>query len=350
MSRNTKKHITDLIWLQTAFIGDIILITGAIELVAQEFPGIRQHVISTPAGCEILKGSSHLHERIPFAKRSGIFEPFRSVKAALRKAGIKPETSVLMQVHASLRSTLLSRYLGMHTVTYTHSVLGFLADERIERDPHQHELVRVASLLQSFDISPERIASVRAHLDALPLLEEVSWQHALKGFSGKLVGLAVGSHWATKRWPIEHYAALASLLLTDPNIGLVLIGSPDEKPLCDELAHTMLESEQCWNLAGQTNFDDLRRVFPKLSLVISNDSSPVHFASAFNIPTLAIFGPTVPAFGFGPRSDRSDVQEHKSMPCRPCSPHGPQYCPLGHFRCMRDLPAGEVYAAAKELL
>jgi heptosyltransferase II len=54
-------------------------------------------------------------------------------------------------------------------------------------------------------------------------------------------------------------------------------------------------------------------------------------------PTVAIFGPTVPEFGFGPLARSRVVVGHESLACRPCHRHGPRRCPLTHFRCMREL-------------
>ncbi len=343
-------EFTDLVWLQTAFIGDIVLTTGAINLVAQEFPHVRQHVISTAAGCELLKGSPHLHARLPFAKRSGTLRSFCELKAQLKSAGIEPSSTLLLQVHRSLRSSLLSRYLGIRTLTYTDTVFSFLAHKRIVRDRTQHEVVRVASLLQGLGLSQERIQTVKPQLVPLAWQTEIAWQNELSAFPGKLIALAVGSQWGTKRWPLNSYQALAKKLLAYPEFGLVLLGTREEKELTDPLVQSLASTDRVWNLAGLSSFDDLRRIFPKLSLVVANDSSPVHFASAFDIPTLAIFGPTVPAFGFGPLATHSQVVEHKTLPCRPCSDHGPQSCPLKHFKCMKDLSVEEVFAAACHLL
>jgi heptosyltransferase-2 len=76
----------------------------------------------------------------------------------------------------------------------------------------------------------------------------------------------------------------------------------------------------------------------------------LHFASAMGTPTIAIFGPTVPEFGFGPLAPRSSVLGITSLACRPCDRHGPRRCPLGHWRCMREITPRHVAAAVKELL
>jgi heptosyltransferase-2 len=67
-------------------------------------------------------------------------------------------------------------------------------------------------------------------------------------------------------------------------------------------------------------------------------------------PTVAIFGPTVPEFGFGPLAPRASVVGHDGLPCRPCDRHGPRRCPLGHFRCMRELTPALVAERVRALL
>lgn len=83
---------------------------------------------------------------------------------------------------------------------------------------------------------------------------------------------------------------------------------------------------------------------------MTNDSAPQHLASAVGTRTLTLFGPTVPAFGFGPLAPGSDTMGHVSLDCRPCDKHGPAHCPLGHFRCMLELTPASVAARVHELL
>ena len=339
----------DIIWLQTAFIGDVVLSSGAIELAASSFPKSRQHLISTAIGCEVLKGSPSLKTRISFSKKEAVWSSFPAVKKKLKEAGINFNKAVVLQVHRSMRSSLLCKYLGIKTITYDETVGGFLAGERVRRDRSEHEVVRVASLLEALGVSWERIKSVKPKLQPLALDDSVPWQMGLLDSNFKQVALAVGSQWGTKRWPLEHYQELTKKLLQNENLVIWLLGSLSEKELTDSIENKN-PSKRIWNLAGKTSFDDLRRLFPKLDLLISNDSSPIHFASSFNIPILAIFGPTIPSFGFGPLSEISAVVEHKNLSCRPCSDHGPQVCPLKHFRCMRELTPESVYAVAQELL
>ena len=84
--------------------------------------------------------------------------------------------------------------------------------------------------------------------------------------------------------------------------------------------------------------------------IVTNDSAPQHLASAMGTPTLAIFGPTVPEFGFGPLAERKAVAGHSGLSCRPCHRHGPQRCPLGHWRCMRELTPDYISSLLTEVL
>ena len=66
----------------------------------------------------------------------------------------------------------------------------------------------------------------------------------------------------------------------------------------------------------------------------TNDSAPLHFATAMNAPLTAVFCSTVPAFGFGPLRDQARVVEvQERLACRPCGLHGHKACPEGHFAC-----------------
>src|SRR5438034_830682 len=83
-------------------------------------------------------------------------------------------------------------------------------------------------------------------------------------------------------------------------------------------------------------------------VLVTNDSAPLHFAQAVDTPTVAIFGSTVPSFGFGPRGPRDRVVQVGGLACRPCSAHGPPSCPLGHHLCMKSLSVQDVLQAIEE--
>jgi heptosyltransferase-2 len=104
------------------------------------------------------------------------------------------------------------------------------------------------------------------------------------------------------------------------------------------------------NAAGRLGFLASAAIIGKAATLVSNDSAPQHFASAMNTPTISIFGPTVPDFGFGPLAEGSEVVGLDSLACRPCDHHGPPRCPLGHWRCMREVSSDEVFLVLAKTL
>jgi heptosyltransferase-2 len=347
---------SDIVWIQTAFLGDIILNTGAFELAARSFPGVRQHVITTSLGVRVLEGLESVYSRIVFEKRKeSLFSSFRKVATELRENLRDSSRTVILQPHRSFRSSLLSRFLGFKVGTYFETNLGFTG-ARTSRVGVFHEAVRTAMLLELVGVSREQITKAKPRLAGKSLDPTIAWQARLaerKAKAGKrLIAVAPGSQWGTKRWTLEGYADLCKSILRDPELSrwdILLMGSAEEKSLCEDLASRIYGEDRVVNLAGVTAINDLRSIFPILDLLIGNDSSPVQFASAFNIPTVAIFGSTIPSMGFGPLADGSRVVQLQ-LECRPCSDHGPETCPLGHFKCMRDLGADHVFKVCREIL
>ena len=331
---NLGKDIRRIIWLQTGFLGDIVLTTAAFRWVKENYPDVSQFLITTPLGSRALADHPHLDRTLVFDKRG------RSLWAAARDlrrelGACSPNDTVLLQVHRSARSSLLAGMLPFSVVTYEETVLSSLACWRIPRVALLHETQRILQLLEPLGVARWDFRDAEVYL---PAAERNAVTQRLKSWAlgSPIIGIAPGSVWATKRWPQESYRQLAELLLENSNAKLLIIGSKDEREAAEAVASVGFDfPDRVLNLAGETSLDDLRGIFPELTLLVSNDSSPLHYASAFKIPSLAIFGATVPALGFGPLAPGSRIAELE-LSCRPCSDHGPQVCPLGHFRCMKD--------------
>ncbi len=343
--------VTDLIWLQTSFIGDVVLTSAALELAHREFPNARQHFVTTSLGAKVIEAVPWLTSRVVFAKgKKSTLAAFADVKRALEEKMPAAAKPVVLQTHRSYRSSFLCRYLGWPTITYAETAASWLAGTRVPRVAPLHEAARIALLLEPFGVARQAIIAARPKLGALPLDPAAPWTKAVEAASGKLIGVAPGSVWGTKRWTKEGFAALTKRLLALEAHTVVLLGSAAERELATEVEQLAGPSPRLLNLAGETSLDDLRRIYPRLALLVSNDSSPLHYASSFNVPTVALFGATIPAMGFGPLSDRALTVGVSGLSCRPCSDHGPATCPLGHFKCMRDLGIEQVYAACASLL
>ena len=149
-----------------------------------------------------------------------------------------------------------------------------------------------------------------------------------------------------KRWPVQHFAALAAQL----DLPVVLLGSGKEAALCDEIAADVnaIHGTRCRNLAGATSLLQAFCLIAASRATISNDSGMMHVAAAFGVPQVAIFGSSSPLHT-PPLSASATVLWLKNDPAyQPpldCAPCFERECPLGHTRCLNDLGADRVLAA-----
>lgn len=350
------------VWLQTGFIGDIVLMTGALELAHRRFPEARHFLITTAAGEAIFRDHPRLSATIIFDKRSGsVFAAFSQVKKslyqALETANLNSKEAVLMQVHLSQRSSLLAKHLRIPRITFQEAAWSRGAMARVTRVAVFHEVHRQAMLLEALRVPRAEILATEVELPTSEVKLPQEWGEWFSCGSGRVVALSPGSVWGTKRWPETDFAQVLLWVLKQTTDRIVLLGSQNESALCDAVLKVVQSASKSsaiyegrvLNLAGKTTLTQLRSLYPKLAALIANDSSAIHFASAFRVPTIALFGSTIPQMGFAPRAPKSQ-SIGIDLSCRPCGAHGPQTCPLVHFRCMRDLSPNSVIDALKAIL
>ena len=319
--------------IQTAFLGDIVLTTPLIAHLARAGP---VDVITHPAGADLLANNPHIRRVLVYDKRGrdrGAAGFARMVRA-IRAGGY----GTAHHAQGSLRSAALSRAGGIpRRVGFETSAGRSLYTERVPFDEDAHHVTRLLRLAGEPPAAPPPPSlcpgeTERTTVDAL--LAPAAPGEAL-------IALAPGSVWATKRWP--YYAELAGLVagVARP----VVVGSAADRDLASALAGAT--QGRAIDATGRLSLLGSAELIRRCRVLVTNDSAPLHLASAMNTPTVAIFGPTVPAFGFGPLADRSAVLGMSALVCRPCDRHGPMRCPLGHWRCMLEVTAASAFDAVR---
>ena len=145
-----------------------------------------------------------------------------------------------------------------------------------------------------------------------------------------------------KRWPAEHFADLALRLARD-GFAVWIMGSPNDAPAASALEAALGGRRTgVTNLTGRTDLGTAIDLMSAASLVVSNDSGLMHAASAVNAPLVALFGSSSPQYT--PPSSPAARIAKIDIACSPCFK---RECPLGHFRCMRDLSPELVYNLAR---
>jgi len=141
-----------------------------------------------------------------------------------------------------------------------------------------------------------------------------------------------------KRWPAEHFITLARRLI-DSGYVVWLVGSPNDRVAADPIAAAVPEAR---NVCGRTDLGTAIDLLATASVVVSNDSGLMHAAAAVGRPLVALFGSSSPEYT-PPLSPLARVAKIDIV----CSPCFQRECPLGHFKCMRELPPNLVYDLAR---
>ncbi|KPL00125.1 MAG: hypothetical protein AMJ91_05325 [candidate division Zixibacteria bacterium SM23_73_3] len=326
--------------IQTAFLGDVILCTPLIKALRELSLDSFISFLLIPETKKVLKNNPRLNEILVYDKRikKGVGS-FQRVITNIRKR--KFDLAVIP--HRSLRSALLAYLSGIpQRIGFDKSAGSFLFTRKIVYSTDTHEVDRNLSLLSGFnshltDTSPE----------LFPSSEDFSYARKLLVDSGirgedKIVGIAPGSVWATKRWLPQGFAEVSQRLISEAGAKVIFLGSEDDRKLCEKIAILMKDKPAI--LAGRTDILQSAAMISFCKVVLSNDSASVHVASAIKRPVVAIFGSTIPEFGFAPYGVDHLVIE-KKMDCRPCGIHGRRKCPQKHFQCMKDITTEEVFQA-----
>jgi len=334
--------------IQTSFLGDTVLTTPLVAELARRGP---VDVVVTPSSAPLLAGNPDIHQLFVYDKRgadagvSGFRRLAKELRAPDSRDGAPPAIAYLAQ--RSVRSAALALAAGYAIrAGFDGSAGATLYTRRIRYREDRHHAERLWRLAfdDALTVTPDADA-IRPRL--FPGDAERELVSALMGDDDgrPMVALAPGSVWATKRWP--YYAELAKRL--SPRCRIALVGGRADS----------LEAASITDFSGAQGVVDgtvslsllaSAELIGRSRILVTNDSAPQHLASAMGTPTITLFGPTVDDFGFGPLAPHSIPLGLDTLACRPCHHHGPPRCPLGHWRCMRELGVDAVAAVVEELL
>ena len=323
----------------TAFIGDIVLSTPLIKNIKKLYPDSEVTYVTTPAGKAILSNNPHIKEIIAYDKRGknkGIKGMFSLVEDLRKK-----KFDIAYIPHRYLRSSLIC-FLGKipTRIGYNISEGKVFLNKKVAYRKDLHEVDRLLELLET-ECQDKKIELFPSEKDK-EYIDNFLFDKIIE--NKKLIALAIGSKWNTKRWPIEYFNELIEKLEKIENIQLILVGGNEEKEL------PVKYSNKTINAIGETSLLQLAELISRCELIVTNDSSPIHIASAFDTYIIAIFGATVKELGFYPWSEKSEVIENNNLSCRPCGLHGGNECPEKHFKCMLQIKPDLVYRRILEVL
>ncbi len=309
--------------IQTAFIGDVILATAVVEKLHQYFPDAKIDFLLRKGNENILEGHTVIHNLLVWDKQNRKYASLMDLVFTIRSR----RYDLVVNLQRFFSSGLLTVLSGAKiTVGFDKSPLSIFFSHT---QPHriglsgkfEHEVERNLSLISKW--TDDKMAKPRIHL--LPSDFEK------KTARGRYITISPASIWMTKQYPLERWIAFTDRVEEDTSI--FLLGGKSDIKMCEVIreqsSHRKIEI-----LAGQLSLRESAAFMTGAIMNYTNDSAPLHLASAVNAPVTAVFCSTIPAFGFTPLSDVSHVVETKeNLACRPCGLHGKKKCPEGHFKC-----------------
>ncbi len=316
-----------ILLVHTAFLGDVVLATSFVEAVKLTFPQSNIDMLVTPAYQEVLGNNPFLNKVLTFDKKNGKAKAFCRMIKEIRKESY----DLAFLLHSSFTSSLLTFFGRIRRrVGFKRNFSQLFLTDRVEFRQDCHRIEKNFALLSVFGVLQE-IPKTKVYPEKMP---------AVFDNGQKMVAVAPGSVWATKRLPKWKFKEILDEL---PTVNLLFVGSADERQMCKELIQSLQNPQNALNFAGKCNILQTAECLRQADLVLCNDSGILHLAEAVGSRVFAFFGPTVRDLGYYPYIAQDKMFE-VDLDCRPCGKHGHKSCPLGHHNCMTKMDTTEVVA------
>jgi len=334
------------------WIGDAVITTPSIRAVRRAFPDAHISLLVRPWVADIFKDNPDINEIILYSEGfKGITGKFKLARILRQK---RFDTAILFQ---NAFDAALIAWLAKipERIGYSRDFRRFLLTKAIPVTGDilsQHQIYYYLNLLNSIGIdTKETQPCIYLTDDERQKARDFLNSKLLTPDSKLLVGINPGATYGSaKRWPAEKFAGLINRIVNELDGKVIIFGSKTETGIVDEIARFAGATQRpapagILNMAGKTNLRELASLIAECDAFITNDSGPMHMASALLVPVVAIFGSTNKT-STGPFGEGHKIIT-KNLPCSPCMK---RECPEGHLKCMAEISADDVFAALKEVL
>lgn len=331
----TKEKISNnssnkILVIQTAFIGDVILATSILENLHSAFPNISIDFL-------LRKGNETLFEQHPYINKIWIWnkkeKKYKNLFKIIRSIR-KERYDIVINAQRYFASGLITALsAAKYTVGFNKNPLSFIFNKKIkhtinDNNEFVHEAKRNVQLIT--EITHINDFQIKLYPNNKDFEAVQQYKNA------PYICIAPTSVWFTKQYPAEKWIEFLNHSVTK-QYKVFLIGAPNDQSNCDALIEQSTH-KNITNLCGKLSFLSSCALLKDSVMNYVNDSAPLHMASAVNASVTAIFCSTIPAFGFGPLSEKSLIVETKEkLKCRPCGLHGYKSCPEKNFSCAHKI-------------
>lgn len=333
-------------------IGDTVMATPTFRALRHGFPGAFIAAVIRPRVAPTLDGADWFDETILFDHRAREEPSERTLAVIKRLRQSRFDLAVLLP--NSFRSALVARLAGIpRRVGYERHGRRILLTDVLEHPVDSAGRLVPTPIVETYSKLARRLGcpvdSLRLELRTTADDEAAAdraWNELdLIGADPVICLNTGGAFGPAKNWPNEHFAELARRLVDASGAKVLVLCGPAER----ENARAIIaaaRSSRVVSLADQPVGIGLTKAcVRRCRLLITTDSGPRHFAAAFGVPVLTLFGPTHVAWTRTHHPHAWHLMH--PVPCGPCQR---PTCPEGHHRCMVDLEPDGVYRAASRIL
>ncbi|MBI4843334.1 MAG: lipopolysaccharide heptosyltransferase II [Nitrospirae bacterium] len=330
------------------WIGDAVLTLPAVKAVRRAFPEARISLLVKPWVADIFKECRDIDEIILYEKRHESIGGRLKLARELRQK--KFGKAILLQ--NAFDAAIIAWLAGIpERIGYARDGRSILLTEAV---PFNENIFKKHHLRYYLDLLNEAgIDTPFTHPYIYLTDEERQWARSLINSSplqiqnSPIIGINPGAAYGSaKRWMPERFAEVIRKIVDELNGRVIIFGGPSEAEIAYEIASLCPDhAKDIMVMAGKTDIRQLASLIAECDAFITNDSGPMHMASALFVPIAAIFGSTDPA-ATGPFGNGHRIIT-KNLSCSPCLERA---CPEGHLKCLSEIRSEDVFNALKEIL
>ena len=327
-----------------AWVGDMVMAQSLFKVLKAQHAGVAIDVLAPGWTLPLLERMPEVRNAIDMPLGHGELKLGTRRRLALGLRSEKYDQAIVLP--NSLKSVLVPYWARIPTRT------GFVGEMRqwLLNDCRRLDQQRLPMMVQRFvALGLPDGATLSGPVPGPQLISEPGKGHAAAHRLGlvtdnqSVLALCPGAEFgASKQWPEEYYAQVAKAWI-ERDWQVWLFGSANDRAGCERIR--TLVGNSCENLAGHTSLEEAIDLLAMAAFVVTNDSGLMHVAAALQRPMVAIYGSSDPAFT-PPLSETARV-ERLGLDCSPCFK---RECPLGHLKCLKDLPPERVIAAMEEVM
>ena len=334
---------TRVLVVSPSWVGDTVLAQPLFMRLRERYPKLTLDVLAPPWTAPVLERMPEVDAVIHNPFRHGELKVFARRRLGLALRARAYDRAIVLP--NSLKSALPPFFAAIPVRT------GYRGEMRsgVLNDVRQLDEKRLPLLVERFAALAEPAGAPLPRPVPRPRLrsDDALRTRALArlGLSGgaPIVALCPGAEYGeAKRWPPEHFAALARRVRA-AGAAVWLLGSPNDSSIGAEIARAAA-TEGVVDLCGKTTLGEAIDLIAMATAVVTNDSGLMHVAAALGRPLVALYGSSSPAYT-PPLAPQARVLT-LGLPCSPCFE---RTCPLGHTRCLRDLDPTQVWNALVEV-